>query len=782
MQFAGLMASLRAPRVAVVVPADGWELHSLRAIEFFSRTWGGASGVVIPTNQGEVDAAVSRLLRRYDPDYATTLRSSLGDAERLHPGKVPITVDGELLEGHARLDFIARAEANGPQLMNPVVDEEVLDAVSAELSCFRDDDGYRRIVSVHPSEDPPNPLAVVDTDAADQVLLETGDELVDLALAMRNGRPVSPTEVRSLADGSLRLREACAILTRDDSFRVGAPFDSTRVGLASINYGFLGDQDLVVVLGRTVDDMALAMLWDRLVGSGVWLPFTGSHRTWHPWLGSALDWGRLRAHRKIVVTSTSWTEARCIAFMRRLWAARVVRDPSDMSEPWEYTPPSALDNQGRVDLRLNDRWDERFAVPINVYEDGAAAMATTYPLLAPDRFPAGPRGWVIDTEWPEHPVHSHKAVQGSDLMSASQDRYETFVRASGKSISFESGRFDFVASGASKFGQLAQPRLRWPGLLNTLQIAAGSNGYTVQPSHAGRVGRITADLWRGRQDLADDLAGDRRELVKAFTTTRTSNGPIDKGEGVTDSNSRLMFSGNCLVPFAALERLVGAQILKADIRSWLDTRIETGAIRMGLALECGFCPWLDYYRIDEVGTHFDCKRCGSKNAVAHERWRSPPDEPRWYYNLHPTVVQFLKDNGDVPILAVHQFAASRRAFDAEFEVEIVKDSESRPTMEIDFAFMSRDGLVLGEAKSVSRLDGKDEKERLRDVGKLIEAARILGAREICFASTKVWGQLAIDSIARAVTASKTGVAVSLLEKLGTAEPSARKVIHNLAGP
>jgi hypothetical protein len=40
-KFAGLMASLRAPRVAVIVPTNGWELHAQRAIESFSRTWGG---------------------------------------------------------------------------------------------------------------------------------------------------------------------------------------------------------------------------------------------------------------------------------------------------------------------------------------------------------------------------------------------------------------------------------------------------------------------------------------------------------------------------------------------------------------------------------------------------------------------------------------------------------------------------------------------------------------------------------------------------------------------
>jgi hypothetical protein len=197
-------------------------------------------------------------------------------------------------------------------------------------------------------------------------------------------------------------------------------------------------------------------------------------------------------------------------------------------------------------------------------------------------------------------------------------------------------------------------------------------------------------------------------------------------------------------------------------------------------LECKICPWLDFYRIDEVGTHFTCKRCGSENVLSLERWRDPVDDPRWYYSLHPTM--FLDGNGDVPLMAVRQFSSSLPASKAEFELEIVKDGETRPTLEIDFAFMTRFGLVIGEAKSVSKLDGSDEKERMRDVGKLIDGARILGAREICFASSRTWGPLARTAIDRAIAASGTRVTVSILERLGTPAPARRQVIHNVAGP
>jgi len=379
-------------------------------------------------------------------------------------------------------------------------------------------------------------------------------------------------------------------------------------------------------------------------------------------------------------------------------------------------------------------------------------------------------------------VHAHHSITGDSLVAADQNPHETFVRAGGAGITFESGRWDWVSSGASRFGQLAQPKLRWPGLLNMLKLVAASTGYEVRASHAGKVGRIAADLWQGRDYLTEDLTGMHRQLLDAFVDNKKGNGPIEAGPGITPEDQRLMIHGACLAPFNALTRIAGSSMTPPEIRRWLDRRIETGAIRMGLILGCGVCPWVDFYRIDHFGTRFECKRCGSQNALTHERWRTPESAPRWYYDLHPTAREFIDQNGDVPVLAVRQFAGWQRATDIEFELELVKVGADKPTTEIDFALMTREGLVLGEAKRPGRLDGKSERERIRDAGKLIEAARILAAREICFASATSWTPASRKAIQQAVTNSPSQVTVSLLEKLAEETPTSRTVIHNPGGP
>jgi hypothetical protein len=409
-------------------------------------------------------------------------------------------------------------------------------------------------------------------------------------------------------------------------------------------------------------------------------------------------------------------------------------------------------------------------------------MQATLPLVTPDPLPESRREWIVDVVRPNHPVHFGPTLIENELVAEGSDIDETHVRSSFDGLSFECGRWSWVSAGASRFGQFAQPKLRWPGLLNSLKLVGARSGHAVQASHAGKVGRITADLWGGHDLLADDLAGTHRALMTAFVTSTRRNGPLDSGEEVDEENNRLMLSGNCLVPFHALTRVAHETLSEDAVRTWLDARVASGAIRMGFALGCGVCPWTDFYRIDEVATRFSCKRCGAHNALTQPRWRKPADAPRVYYSLHPTIEEFLRNNGDVPLLAVRRYAEFNRAYEINFEIELLAAGETRPCMEVDFAFLSRDGLVLGEAKSVSKLDGADEAERIRDVNKLLDAANILGAREVCFATTKSWSTATLTTIARAVEGARTSMTLSTIERLGTPEATNRTVLHNPAGP
>lgn len=164
-----------------------------------------------------------------------------------------------------------------------------------------------------------------------------------------------------------------------------------------------------------------------------------------------------------------------------------------------------------------------------------------------------------------------------------------------------------------------------------------------------------------------------------------------------------------------------------DLRTWLDNQLRLGGIRVGHLLECEVCEWLDYYVLADVGATFSCKRCAAANHLTLQRWRMPIGGTSRFYDLHPTITRFLRDHGDVPLLAVRAMERFRmRPAVTEFEFEIVVPGKSKPTAEIDFAFVSRDRLVIGEAKSSGTLDGNNRAERVRDARKLVAAAELLG--------------------------------------------------------
>lgn len=93
--------------------------------------------------------------------------------------------------------------------------------------------------------------------------------------------------------------------------------------------------------------------------------------------------------------------------MERLWNARQIWDPSEKDRPWEFAHPEHLKHPGRIELRLTNRWDERYAIPVRVSESGPE-METNFPLLAPETFPAPPRGWIVTADWSEHPARAQR--------------------------------------------------------------------------------------------------------------------------------------------------------------------------------------------------------------------------------------------------------------------------------------------------------------------------------------------------------------------------------------
>jgi hypothetical protein len=79
--------SVRPGRVAIFIDANGneWQTTCLRAIEYFTRMWGGSGNIIIPTDGKEIAPLFWEILERFDPDYLEVYRRTYQDIEIQEP-------------------------------------------------------------------------------------------------------------------------------------------------------------------------------------------------------------------------------------------------------------------------------------------------------------------------------------------------------------------------------------------------------------------------------------------------------------------------------------------------------------------------------------------------------------------------------------------------------------------------------------------------------------------------------------------------------------------------
>ncbi len=761
-QFASLVASLRAPRVALCVDDAHFVRQTSSAMRVHAQLWGGVGNVVISTLGGKLHPAVARALAAYDPDHLSVLGLTYPEIEVQEPGVRPLHVDGELVtDPTERASVLAQMGEYGPQVVEDAVDEQSIERLRGTLATF-DDDGESRVSWLHPGQIDDTVVSTIGTPDSYSAI-ETGDPILDLAVGLRRGVPVQSSGPMTLSE-TQTISTCVDLLLNPAATDDKSPFAPTAMGLTRISAGGHRPNTPIVVLGRTGSDMSLATTLDRHRGNTAWLPVTADHGMWLKRLGDSLKSMGSRSYvRELVVTSTSLNDSDCKTLFEQIQAAGFIPWPADRPIKVTYVPADHVP-LGRTTFtwRVENYWDRRFTAPVTT-EGGSTTLVSPPPLDVPEWFDIHPRKWITEVTHDRRPVLRHPGINADHLRAPNSNHFETFIRASHGAVAFESARWDLVLAGSSHFGQLARPRLRWPGIRESLNLAAQTAGLRVRPSAPGKIAQLTTLMWGGRTDLITDLLPARRPLVDRLLTEPGEDRPLEKEADAPKQQPRIRKHGRCLVPFPAFDGLADP----ADVRAWLDTKVSTGAVRTGIILNCGVCPFGDFYPIDNVGSTFTCARCGSVNALTSERWRKPAEGPIWYFELHPTAAEFFATHSDAALLATHHHPATQRTDEVDYELEFINTKSGKAEVEVDFAIMGWDGLILGEAKSNGALKGANEKARVAEVAKKFKAATASGATEVCFATTGSWSQTAINSFQAAIAAHQPSVTVTTLEHIET---------------
>jgi hypothetical protein len=114
-------------------------------------------------------------------------------------------------------------------------------------------------------------------------------------------------------------------------------------------------------------------------------------------------------------------------------------------------------------------------------------------------------------------------------------------------------------------------------------------------------------------------------------------------------------------------------------------------------------------------------------------WNKDGIEPRWFYDLHPIVRDFLNENGEVPVLLSHHLRRKSRTYTDAPEMELFEGGAA--VAEADLIALSDHRVLVAEAKSSNHLR-PNKGSRLDAARKKVRLATTLHADEIVLATTQ----------------------------------------------
>ncbi|MEU8001443.1 hypothetical protein AB0B66_09820 [Catellatospora sp. NPDC049111] len=769
-EYRTLTVSLRPSRHAVGYPAsEDWVDVARRAVGDLSRFWGGGQAVLLPIGaDGGCGPVLLNVLRAYDPDYVGRFVRTSSDRS----GQQLDAFDGfsgNYANEHEGLSiFQRRLRDRGREADDdsdwPRFAEQIDQWCSPHVPVFASGGVFQPMfMQIHNADhnvDPArgdlpfensNKWFTLDLSAVpDQFALMIETRVGSLASSVGKPGvlevPVHSDDYPALAELAItgrvhglgrlvdRYRQVAraaghspAELTTE-TFEGMTPFARTRQWTVQLNNGM--SPPLIIVAGDSADDHALAMLCDRTYGNAAWLPATAARGddevgaairevTRDLWNGWAHPLG-VRP-QEIWLVSTSMADRDLAALAEELapeYASSF--DASLRPEPWltKVTLNSLHDQPWHRWLGDADYFKLPLSVPVHV-TDTAVELPT--PLLTPVPDARGHLGeelrWQVDVMMPGHHLPQLTAPERRLLNIDDAGAFtEAHVRISHLGLCFASDKAGYAMLGAGPVENLARPRLRFPTALSIFAEAARRKGATVRVSNAGRRASLALRKWGSLEALTDALQGPCRLLLNAFVAPRPSG---DYGIGYS-----LRSKGYVSHEYAA--RVVGE-----GARYLLDELNSRSLVRRGLILTCERCNSRDFIPIAAIADTYDCIACGSPNHLVNDRWAKHVVEPEWFYDLDPVMRDLLRDNGDVPLLAIARLRENALSVLYCPELEIVTARSGGPEVETDICVIIDGQIVTGEAKSNGSLDGSSRKS----ARKIVKAAEILGANRIVMATS-----------------------------------------------
>ncbi|RYF58180.1 MAG: hypothetical protein EOO27_13350, partial [Comamonadaceae bacterium] len=514
-EYATVTTGLRAPRVAVVFPGQkDWDYFARAAMYAASNIWSGAGFVLAPEHDGRIAPVIRDAVVAYDPDYVVSYSYTVFDLDNLTPGTIDEILDKQNIEDmddRSRL----REDWSSQAVSNDAVARARRELVAA-CSSYRLDHGSERADSDHRWHErirtlsapvptapdthhgPLTPIAKIRR-PADPAPVSVSPALTGdfgVAAAMRLGLLSAPTAEGVELDETQRLAILKWLIRTPAHYPANIPavvfdpahgteqnlpsaWEATTPGLTSVSSWSSSPARRLYVIGGSANDFALAMIWDRLYGGGLWIP-----DSWIDGNGRAQVVQLLRDqlepfvtldNRTWAITSVSHDTDDVAEFrdeVLRKSSSFTVSDPEKV-DPANDLPVIGLDEDARFPDRGKSHFgiDEQFSstttMPVVRDPDGATTLAATpaLPIVQHELLESVPDlSWQVDIDVPDTPVPPCRHIPAAVILHPDESPHNTWVRVGRAGLSYESLASGSVPAGVSADFRLAKPRIRKPGM------------------------------------------------------------------------------------------------------------------------------------------------------------------------------------------------------------------------------------------------------------------------------------------------------------------------------
>ena len=257
-----------------------------------------------------------------------------------------------------------------------------------------------------------------------------------------------------------------------------------------------------------------------------------------------------------------------------------------------------------------------------------------------------------------------------------------------------------------------RPKLRPSSLLSQIEARLDSHGWSCEASDKGNFASQTISLFGGIKQTCGALRDSTlRPILDSFQAKKQSEMKVP-GRFLSQDQRRYL-------SFRDIEEL-SSEKRAADA---LEDLVKRHVLIRGLSLKCHRCRQEGWYGLDEFSEVFRCRRCSLEQPMRRDWWLGS-GEPAWLYRLAEVVHQFLRSDGDLPLLAAwDRFGESGQALALTNELKFMRPDGS--SFETDIVLSNGHELWIGEATSAPQIEPLSRLNRLGELADLLSAYGVL---------------------------------------------------------